>query len=115
MAVAPVLALELVLVAASGAAFILMMLTANATLQLNSAPDKRGRVMALYVMMFGGTTPFGAPLLGFVSGHFGARVGTAVAGSAALGAASALPVVRRAAERRVAARPGDEPAFAVGA
>ena len=114
MAVAPVLVLELVLVAASGAAFILMMLTANATLQLNSAPDKRGRVMALYVMMFGGTTPFGAPLLGLISAHFGARVGTAVAGSAALGAASALPVVRRAAERRVAARRGDEPAFAVG-
>jgi MFS family permease len=101
MAVAPVLALELVLVAASGAAFIMMMLTANATLQLNSAPDKRGRVMALYVMMFGGTTPFGAPLLGLISAHFGARVGTAVAGSAALGAASTLPAVRRAAERRV--------------
>ena len=102
MAVAPVLALELVLVAASGAAFIVMMLTANATLQLNSTPEKRGRVMALYVMMFGGTTPFGSPLLGLISQRFGARVGTGVAGTAALGAAAALPVVRRAAERRVA-------------
>ncbi len=100
MAVAPFLWLELVFVAASGAGFIAMMLTANATLQLNSAPEKRGRVMALYVMMFGGTTPFGAPLLGFISDHFGARVGTAVAGSAAVAAALALPAVRRAAERR---------------
>ena len=38
MAVAPWLWLELVLVAASGAGFIAMMLTANATLQLNSEP-----------------------------------------------------------------------------
>lgn len=102
MAVAPWLWLELVFVVASGAGFMAMMLTANATLQLNSSPDKRGRVMALYVMMFGGTTPFGSPLLGFISDHFGARSGTAVAGVAALGAAVALPAVRRAAERRTA-------------
>jgi MFS family permease len=103
MALAPWLWLELLLVAASGAGFIAMMLTANATLQLNSAPDKRGRVMALYVLMFGGTTPFGSPLLGYISDRFGARTGTAFAGAAALGAAALLPVVRRAAERRVEA------------
>lgn len=104
MALAPWLWLELVLVAASGAGFIAMMLTANATLQLNSDPDKRGRVMALYVMMFGGTTPFGAPMLGYISEHFGARTGTAVAGIAALAAAASLPAVRRAAERRLVVR-----------
>ncbi len=101
MALAPWLWLELALVAASGAGFIAMMLTANATLQLNSEPHTRGRVMALYVMMFGGTTPFGAPLLGYISDHLGARSGTAVAGAAALVAAVLLPVVRRAAERSV--------------
>lgn len=58
--------------------------------------------MALYVMMFGGTTPFGAPLLGYISDHLGARSGTAVAGAAALLAAVLLPVVRRSAERSVA-------------
>lgn len=101
MALAPWLWLELALLAASGAGFIAMMLTANATLQLNSEPHTRGRVMALYVMMFGGTTPFGAPLLGYISDHLGARSGTAVAGAAALVAAVLLPVVRRAAERSV--------------
>lgn len=111
MALAPWLWLELVLVAASGAGFIAMMLTANATLQLNSEPHTRGRVMALYVMMFGGTTPFGAPLLGFISDHLGARSGTAVAGVAALVAALLLPVVRRSAERRVERVPDLQPAL----
>lgn len=111
MALAPWLWLELVLVAASGAGFIAMMLTANATLQLNSEPHTRGRVMALYVMMFGGTTPFGAPLLGFISDHLGARSGTAVAGLAALLAAVLLPVVRRSAERRVERVPDLQPAL----
>lgn len=111
MALAPWLWLELVLVAASGAGFIAMMLTANATLQLNSEPHTRGRVMALYVMMFGGTTPFGAPLLGFISDHLGARSGTAVAGLAALLAAVLLPVVRRSAERRVEHVPDLQPAL----
>ena len=111
MALAPWLWLELVLVAASGAGFIAMMLTANATLQLNSEPHTRGRVMALYVMMFGGTTPFGAPLLGFISDHLGARSGTAVAGVAALVAALLLPVVRRSAERRVERVPELQPAL----
>jgi len=111
MALAPWLWLELVLVAASGAGFIAMMLTANATLQLNSDPHRRGRVMALYVMMFGGTTPFGAPLLGYISDHLGARSGTAVAGAAALAAALLLPVVRRAAERGVAAEVVPEPSL----
>lgn len=102
MAAAPWLWLELVFVVASGAGFMAMMLTANATLQLNSSPEKRGRVMALYVMMFGGTTPFGSPMLGWIADHFGARAGTLVAGVAALAAALALPVVRQAAERRTA-------------
>ena len=93
-----------VLVACSGASFMTMMLTANATLQLNSAPERRGRVMAIYVIMFAGTTPFGGPLLGAICAHFGARAGTAVAGVSALAAAGALPLVRRSADRQAAER-----------
>ena len=102
MAAAPVLWLELVLVACSGASFMTMMLTANATLQLNSVPERRGRVMAIYVLMFAGTTPFGGPLLGAVCAHFGARSGTALAGVSALVAGLALPAVRQHAERGAA-------------
>ena len=104
MAAAPVLWLELVLVACSGASFMTMMLTANATLQLNSAPDRRGRVMAIYVIMFAGTTPFGGPLMGAICAHFGARAGTALAGVSAMAAAMALPAVRHAADRQALER-----------
>jgi MFS family permease len=36
-------------------------------------PSMRGRVMALYMTVFMGGTPFGAPLLGWIAEHAGAR------------------------------------------
>lgn len=47
--------------------------SANAFLQLRSAPAVRGRVMALYVMVFLGGKPLGAPLMGWVGETLGAR------------------------------------------
>ena len=46
---------------------------ANTTVQLTVRPELRGRVMALYLMVFMGGTPLGSPLLGFVAEVFGAR------------------------------------------
>lgn len=46
---------------------------ANAFVQVASDPMMRGRVMALYMMIFMGGTPFGAPALGWISDAFGAR------------------------------------------
>ena len=46
---------------------------ANATIQLSVAPEMRGRVMALYMMIFMGGTPIGAPIVGWVGETFGAR------------------------------------------
>jgi MFS family permease len=46
---------------------------ANATVQLGVDPVMRGRVMALYMAVFFGGTPFGAPLVGAVAETFGAR------------------------------------------
>ena len=89
---------------AVGLAMMLFLATANATLQLNSTPAMRGRVMALYGLVFLGTTPLGGPLLGFVSEHWGARAGLALSGGVTLAAALAVvvtPVVRR---RHLAAR-----------
>ena len=77
-------ALTLVFIAIVGAAFITFMLTANATLQLSSEPAKRGRVMALYGLVFAGTTPIGSPTVGWIADHFGARTSIAVGGAAAL-------------------------------
>lgn len=47
--------------------------SANATLQLESAPAIRGRVMALYMTIVMGGTPIGSPIIGWVGQHLGAR------------------------------------------
>ncbi|MDP9396447.1 MAG: MFS transporter [Actinomycetota bacterium] len=46
---------------------------ANATLQLSVDPAMRGRVMALYLTVFFGGTPLGAPLVGWIAEAFGPR------------------------------------------
>ncbi len=46
----------------------------NSTLQLAASPEMRGRVMAFWAIAFMGTTPIGGPLIGWLAGHFGARV-----------------------------------------
>ncbi|WP_134738133.1 MFS transporter [Nocardioides sp. 503] len=50
-----------------------MITSANAFMQLTTDEGMRGRVMALYMMIFIGGTPLGAPLLGWVGEVFGAR------------------------------------------
>ncbi len=37
--------------------------TANAVIQLTTIPEMRGRVVSLYLMVFVGSTPFGAPIV----------------------------------------------------
>jgi MFS family permease len=71
-------------VIALGAASIVFMITANSTLQLNSRPEMRGRVMALYGIVFLGSTPIGGPVAGWVGEHLGARAGLAGGGAIAL-------------------------------
>jgi MFS family permease len=54
--------------------FTLTMLnSANATMQLESAPALRGRVMALYMTIVMGGTPIGSPIIGWVGQTLGAR------------------------------------------
>ena len=50
-----------------------MITAANTTVQLATAPGLRGRVMALYLMVFMGGTPLGAPIIGWIGETFGAR------------------------------------------
>ena len=59
----------------------------NSTLQLNSSPEMRGRVMALWGVTFLGTTPIGGPIIGWLSDHSSPRTGLAVGGLAAIIAA----------------------------
>ncbi len=56
-----------------GLAALTMITSANAFVQLHTDPGMRGRVMALYMMIFIGGTPFGAPFIGWVGEAYGAR------------------------------------------
>jgi MFS family permease len=60
--------------------------------QLSVSPLMRGRVMALYMMIFMGGTPLGAPVIGWVGQTFGARW-TLIGGGAATIAGTLLAVV----------------------
>ncbi len=85
--VAPVLAVELFALAAVGWASVTFLATGNTTLQLQSDPSMRGRVMALWAVAFLGSTPVGGPLIGWIVATTSARVGLAVGGIACLVAA----------------------------
>lgn len=71
----------------TGASSISFIASANATLQLTAAPEMRGRVMALHGLVFLGSTPIGAPLIGWLSEMWGPRVGLAIGGGVSLLAA----------------------------
>lgn len=60
---------------------------ANTMVQLESKPQMRGRVMAIWNMAIFGSTPIGGPLIGYIGEHFGARYGLATGGIATIGAA----------------------------
>jgi MFS family permease len=83
-AVAPTLGLELVALAVTGAASVTFAASINSTLQLEAAPAIRGRVMALYSVVFLGSTPIGAPISGWMAGAAGPRSPLVMAGLAAL-------------------------------
>ncbi|WP_448631351.1 MFS transporter [Cellulomonas soli] len=56
-----------------GLASLTMMTAANSTIQLSTDPAMRGRVMALYMIVFLGATPVGSPVVGWVGETFGPR------------------------------------------
>jgi MFS family permease len=83
-AAAPTLQLEIVALAVTGAASVTFAAGINSTLQLAAAPAMRGRVMALYSVVFLGSTPIGAPIAGWLAGAEGPRAALVLAGVAAL-------------------------------
>jgi MFS family permease len=99
-AAAPSIPVELIVLAATGFTSVTFAASVNSTLQLNAAPAMRGRVMSLYSVVFLGSTPIGAPIVGWLAGAAGPRSGLLVGGLAALvgGVALWLGLVRRQAE-----------------
>ena len=74
-ALSPTLVAAFLLVIPMGACGATFVTSANAVLQTRTEPEMRGRVMALYSVVFLGSTPIGAPIVGALSEAFGARVG----------------------------------------
>jgi MFS family permease len=68
--------------------------SANAHMQIWSAPELRGRVMAIYTLLTLGTTVAGGPFIGWVCGQWSPRAGLAFAGTVTFAAAAALAVAR---------------------
>ncbi|EFL40744.1 MFS transporter [Streptomyces fungicidicus] len=67
--------------------------TTNTSLQMSTDPAMRGRVMALYMMVFLGGSPVGAPIVGWVTDTYGARVGFAAGGAVAVAAATVIGLI----------------------
>jgi MFS family permease len=79
-AAAPSFWSELLVLLPMGVVSMVFMITGNSTLQLRSRANMRGRVMALYGIVFLGGTPIGAPIAGWVADRFGPRMGIALGG-----------------------------------
>jgi MFS family permease len=86
------------LIAAMGLVNLVFQAMANSCVQLAVDPRLRGRVMGLYMLVFMGGTPIGAPVIGAVTTHFGARAGMTVCG--------AVPVLAAIVTAAAAARTG---------
>jgi MFS family permease len=105
MAVAPNQTIAFVIAPLLGLASIAFLTASTAIVQIEAAPEMRGRVLALQAMLFLGSTPVGGPIVGFVSERFGARYGIGIGAAAALVAgAFGLLFTRRATARTIAAR-----------
>ena len=86
--VAPSLPLQILALVPLGAVSVTFAAGVNSSLQLAASPEMRGRVMSLYSIVFLGSTPIGAPLVGWLAQVASPRAGLALGGAAALIAAA---------------------------
>lgn len=88
LAFAPTFTLYTILLIPTGLFALTVMVSANAMVQLSTDQHVRGRVMALYMVVFMGGTPLGAPFLGWIGDQFGARwtvlIATGMCGATAI-------------------------------
>lgn len=91
-ALMPNMALEIPVLALLGGSAVTFAAAINSSLQLAVEPRMRGRVMALYSVVFLGSTPIGGPLAGWLSQAYDPRVALLLAAGAGLVAAWAAHV-----------------------
>jgi len=83
----------LLLLVPTGLALLTFTTAANSTTQLNTAPDMRGRVMGLYLLVFLGGAPLGSPMVGWLAEQFGARMSLIAGGLISVAAAGLLAIM----------------------
>jgi MFS family permease len=83
-ALAPSLATEMAVLPTVGLTSMVLLSMATAVCNEETAPEFRGRVMALFGIAFLGSTPIGAPLVGLVSEALGPRAGLGIGALACL-------------------------------
>lgn len=92
-AAAPSLWLFALLMAPIGMFGMTVNVTANTSVQMTTDPAMRGRVMALYMMVFMGGSPVGAPIAGWITDAYGVRAGLAAGGAISAAAAVTIGLV----------------------
>ncbi len=102
-AAAPTLPLQIAALIPLGAATVTFSSSVNSSLQLAAVPEMRGRVMALYAIVFIGSTPIGAPVAGWLSEVAGPRAGMLLGAVVALAAAATAAAGFARSRRRAAA------------
>ena len=83
-AAAPTLPVQLLALPLVGAASVTFSASLNSSMQLAADPRMRGRVMALYSVVFLGSTPIGGPLTGWIAQTWSPRLALVVGGAAAI-------------------------------
>ena len=99
-ALAPTYVLFAVALVPVGLSALTALTTANAMVQLTVDPAMRGRVMALYMAIFMGGTPLGAPLIGWIGDVWGPRWTIGI-GTVAIGITLVVVSVRLARHENV--------------
>jgi MFS family permease len=87
LAAAPTLATAIAACVLTGVASVIFLTTGNATIQLASDPEYRGRVTALWSMALVGSTAIGSPIIGALSDVASPRYALALGAAACLAAA----------------------------
>jgi MFS family permease len=102
---APVYPVYLLLLIPTGIALITINTAANASVQLATAPAMRGRVMGIYMLVFTGGAPIGAPLVGWLSELGGPRTGVMLSGLLVLVGTGVAVMLTRLISARVEGEP----------
>jgi len=85
--------LFLVLLVPTGMTIISLSTAANASIQHGTPAEMRGRVMGIYMLMFLGGAPLGAPLTGWLAQEFGTRLAMAAGGIVSMAATVVVGLV----------------------